>query len=285
MSRIVGIVLVGLMILLGLGILIPFIGRSRTMSDRIVSQDNLRRIGFSTAHASLPNQPPPLNAQDFFPAGTVQQPLPVEERLSWMILLLGTIGSDALEGANPNPISKKPNPFQDVMASIDLQSGWNSERNRPLSRKKVRYFLCPSNVPQWGPEDPAPTQYVGIAGLRREPEKLTLPDGEKNAGVFQYDAPTPVSSIKDGTSQTIAFSETNFQIGPWMAGGFSTVRGIDPDLNTYFGVGSPLGGLHLGGANVGMADGSVRFLSDKIDPVVFRAMCTINGNETGFERE
>ena len=39
------------------------------------------------------------------------------------------------------------------------------------------------------------------------------------------------------------------------------------------------GGVHPGGCLFGMADGSVRFISDKVDPQAMEAIMTINGRE------
>ena len=41
----------------------------------------------------------------------------------------------------------------------------------------------------------------------------------------------------------------------------------------------PLGGLHPGGFLVGMADGSVRFIKESINPQVLRALFSRNGGE------
>jgi prepilin-type processing-associated H-X9-DG protein len=51
-------------------------------------------------------------------------------------------------------------------------------------------------------------------------------------------------------------------------------------VSTYIGPGRPFGGLHHGsGANVAFADGSVRFISQTIDPRVFEAVSTISGGK------
>ncbi len=73
--------------------------------------------------------------------------------------------------------------------------------------------------------------------------------------------------------------ETTRNHGVWTAGGASSVRGVDPETRPYIGHKRPFGGYHPGGANVLMADGSVRFVRETIDPRVFEAISTIAGGE------
>ncbi|MGD9857842.1 MAG: DUF1559 domain-containing protein [Planctomycetaceae bacterium] len=40
-----------------------------------------------------------------------------------------------------------------------------------------------------------------------------------------------------------------------------------------------IGGPHRGGVHVGLADGSIRFVSENIDPGVMEALVTISGGE------
>jgi prepilin-type N-terminal cleavage/methylation domain-containing protein/prepilin-type processing-associated H-X9-DG protein len=117
-------------------------------------------------------------------------------------------------------------------------------------------------------------------------------------GVFQYENSISISAIKDGTSNTIAFGESanslipvsqgRYGYGIWPYAGFfpgesgwlATMMGVNPQrrfaLNQlqyicYVTPGSPyaipmsIASQHPGGANVGMADGSVRFLKESIN--------------------
>ncbi len=67
------------------------------------------------------------------------------------------------------------------------------------------------------------------------------------------------------------------QLGPWAAGGQATVRALTakPYVNgpDGFGSGQP------DGMFVGMADGSVRFISKDIDPSLLERLATIHGGE------
>jgi hypothetical protein len=286
MSRWVGVIIVLLLVLLATGILIPVIFRARTLSDREVCREHFRRISFSSFHACLPNAKPPAIRQDRFPSGTIFSPqLAPEDRLSWFPMLLTSLGQDPLVGENPKPAKvKKQAAILDLLPQIDLQKPWNVGSNQEVAKKRITIFLCPGNVPNVG-EGYAVTQYVGMAGLGPDVAKLSLDDAGVRAGIFRYDTPTRVSDIRDGTSQTVAFMETNNSLGPWMQGGPSTVRELLPNQVPYFGVGRQFGGLHVGGTNVGMADGSLRFFTESTNWDVFRAQCTIAGRENVFGSE
>ena len=74
-------------------------------------------------------------------------------------------------------------------------------------------------------------------------------------------------------------AETSRGIGCRLQGGPATVRGLDPAHNLYIGPRRQFGGLHDGTTVVAMADGSVRVLSESLDPKVFEALSTIAGGE------
>ena len=75
-------------------------------------------------------------------------------------------------------------------------------------------------------------------------------------------------------------SEASGQFGPWISGGNATIRSLTkkPYINGPDGIGGP----YRGGVNVGLADGSVRFVSENIDPVTFERLSTMaDGQEIG----
>ena len=74
-------------------------------------------------------------------------------------------------------------------------------------------------------------------------------------------------------------AETTFANGPWTAAGPATMRGLDTKRQPYIGAGRQFGGAHSAGALVAFADGSVRFLPDRIDPNILEAIATIAGSE------
>jgi hypothetical protein len=58
--------------------------------------------------------------------------------------------------------------------------------------------------------------------------------------------------------------------------GNSAANGTNNDVGTNF----PLSSGHTGGVNVGMGDGSIRFVRDTIDDVALSAMCTKSNGES-----
>ena len=120
----------------------------------------------------------------------------------------------------------------------------------------------------------------------------SLPADDPRAGFFGYDRRLTRKQLQEthgegktgrgedplarGESRTLAVIETASAIGPWAAGGFPTVRGLDPAQRPYTGRGRPFGGLHRGGFHVLFADGAVWFLRDSIDPEKLEALVPIN---------
>jgi prepilin-type processing-associated H-X9-DG protein len=99
-----------------------------------------------------------------------------------------------------------------------------------------------------------------------------------------------MADITDGLSTTMMVMETNFENGPWGAGGFPTVRGADPEGPDYLGYTGQFGSLHQTEetilfkvypqcSNCLFVDGSVHLLVKPVDSKVFEALATIAGGE------
>ncbi len=139
----------------------------------------------------------------------------------------------------------------------------------------MKTFVC---LEASGGGAPGPvTCYVAMAGLGAD--AASRPAGAPGNGFLGFDRAVSLMSMTDGTSNTVALTETRAGLGPWARGGFSNLRGFDPADVPLAGEGRPFGG-HAGGFNVGMADGSVRFLRGSIEPRQFAAAVTISGGES-----
>lgn len=170
--------------------------------------------------------------------------------------------------------------------------------NLQVLRTSVPMTQCPSNPNQeftnaWGGNqlDICRTlHYYAVAGSS-ELSDIPHPDGtvtyghcNANDGMFFNDSATRRQMVRDGASQTAMLGEVWGQAG---VGSPPEARGMALHAEVYFDW-SPnsnhadpfkAGSFHTGGAHVGMADGSVRFLINGIDLSIMRALGTIYGSE------
>ncbi len=229
-------------------LLLPAVQQAREAARRTQSKNNLKQIGLAM-----------LNYHDVynkFPRGTVENSkLEPEERLSWVVSLLPFIEQAAMYNA------------------IDQKSGWESETNEPLSNIAMPALQNPSQTRPAGM--PGSMDYVAIGGIG--PNAAALPKSDNKAGIFGYDRETRFRDITDGTSNTIAVTDSSDPNPSFMRGGKMSIKSFSqqPYVNGPDGIGSP----HTGGFQVLMADGSVRFVSENIDPSVLEALATMHGGE------
>jgi hypothetical protein len=96
-----------------------------------------------------------------------------------------------------------------------------------------------------------------------------------------YDRATSLDMVKEfGISNTIGVMETHRALGPWARGGWSTLRGFDPDDLPWAGDGRPFGGGHKNITNAGMLDGSVRVISNSMNVKDVSTAIILGGNKT-----
>jgi prepilin-type processing-associated H-X9-DG protein len=141
--------------------------------------------------------------------------------------------------------------------TIDMAKPWNNPSQKQAFTTKISVYEVPKpDLPREDPSGYALSHYAANQHILGGTRKLKLDE------------------ITDGTANTILAGEAAGNYKPW--GHPRNWR--DPALGinaTPDGFGSPW----PGGANVAMADGSIKFLSDKIAPEVLRALATPAGNE------
>lgn len=278
MNKRVGAVLVAGIAIFFVGFLLVFINRSRADNERLSCMNNIREQGmFAAEMAMLADQQKqeklPVSIPGEIPAGTiVREGVFPEDRLSWIAASL------------PYLNQKRQNTVT-LWEALDTKAVWNVEPNLGIGQNRLVTFICPGqsfedNTPRFH------TDYVGIAGVGLDAAGLSVwPTIPPQAGCFRYDSPTPLQLIyeNDGASNTILFAETAWQNGPWIRGGPSTIRGlvIGEKAPKFIGANGQFGGRHPGVTTVGFADGSGRFISDRISPEVFQSMMTFAGQ--GFD--
>ncbi len=229
-------------------LLLPAVQQAREAARRTQSRNNLKQIGLA-----LHNYHDTFNE---FPAGTVAGPEKPEDRLSWMVGLLPYLDQA---------------PLHNQMAPKGTLADAANVAARPVD---IQIFLHPNAVPD--PNiDGGRTDYAGVAGLGADGP--TLKKGDKKAGAFGYNEARGIRDFTDGTSNTVMVGEVKVNRGPWIQGGPGTIRPLvqQPYINGAEGFGSN----STGGCHFLLADGSVRFISENIDPAVMEALVTIGGGE------
>ncbi|MEO1994860.1 MAG: DUF1559 domain-containing protein, partial [Planctomycetaceae bacterium] len=227
-------------------LLLPAVQQAREAARRSQSKNNLKQLMLAMHNYH--------DVYNGFPQGTVpNEQLKPEQRLSWMVSLL---------------------PFVDqapLYDQIDQKQGWESKLNQDWTTMQVQTFLHPSNPKTKTETGLGATHYVGIAG--HGPNAASLPLRAPGVGIFGYNRVTRMRDITDGTSNTLAISEASDPFNSWMAGGKATIRGFSrkPYVNGPDGIGGP----SVGGFNAGLADGSVRFLSQNIDPTILERLAAM----------
>jgi hypothetical protein len=273
MGRRVAIIGFALLVLIAVGIVLTYIPKARLQANLKASQNNLRELALFAAHHSNPEADLKRDPSKFptqIPPGTVPLPdVPVENRLSWVV------------GVLPGLDQKKQN-TEELLTRLDRTKPWTAEPNQQVGRTRLVVMLCPEKPPEAPADGPGVTSYVGIGGLGSN--AAALPPGSPKSGAFRYDGPTSFDRVTDGLGQTLLFGETRHEVGPWLRGGVSTVRGLDdapgaPPLVGEQGVGQ-FGGYFPGGANFALCDGGVRTFSPRTTPAVLLGFATVAGKGT-----
>jgi len=133
---------------------------------------------------------------------------------------------------------------------------WDSPHNLAIAKQMPREFLCPSDTGAGEGE----TSYVMITG------ENTIGGTPDSSGV------TP-RQITDGTSNTIMIVEVHGLKIPWTEPRDITVDELLQRVRS----GGRIG--HVATFNVGMADGSVRPLPNRIDAETLRRLAIINDGQ------
>jgi prepilin-type processing-associated H-X9-DG protein len=222
----------------------PAFFRGRPDHAKLGCASNLRQMGLGIAQY--------VNVYGLYPPGTIPNPnLPLDRRLGWGMPILPYL--DEIER------SKTP----DEMARL----AWDDPACADLVEHPPGISYCRLTK----------TSYLAIAGLGLDAP--ALPTQHPRAGIFGDDRRVTPADLKDGSAHTMMLAESDSTQGPWFAGGRHTVRGLDPANQPYIGQNRQLGGNHPRGANVLMADGSLKFVSESIDPKILEALSTIGGGE------
>jgi uncharacterized protein (TIGR03067 family)/predicted Zn finger-like uncharacterized protein len=238
--------------------------------------------GETTWHSLASRFPSVLNDKKAFPRGTIERELkadryglafPPEQRVSFLADLLPFLGKGGLRSTIKG--DKLP---------------WYAKENLTAAESWIPEFLVPY-YPQtsWRAYHPlaegkvlGATNFVGLSGLGLDSARFdpTNADHAKKIGITGYGWGSTKAEISDGLSNTIYLIQAPPGLRrPWIAGGGATIMGVDDQAANPV-----LDFVHQSqdkkrGTYVLMADGSVRWVTESIDPKVFKGMVTRAGGE------
>lgn len=189
--------------------------------------------------------------QGQFPAEhPAARPLPADERLGWLAVL-----ASASEPAGPQPQWDRP-----VLDPL----------NARFVRRRMPLFLNPLLADAAVEGLPA-THFVGVAGVGADAARL--PKSHPRAGIFGEGRETRIEDVRDGLSHTLLVLGAAGRPAPWSAGGERTIRPLTQE--PYVGGADGFGTGQPDGMFVLLADGSTRFLSREVEPVILRRMAAM----------
>jgi prepilin-type N-terminal cleavage/methylation domain-containing protein len=275
-----------------IGLLVPAVQKVREAANRTTCQNNLKQLGLAM-HSHHDNKKI-LPAGDGYQAGG--------KRRSWMVPLL--------------PFVEQDNRFKQIDMSLSqLSTTINASgvSNRSVIQQLLPIVVCPTHASdrQLTRTDDASgillnlTDYASNVGDHVNnagtgaPNPPYPPYGNGSTGpqntrgvITRYGFAAKFAEITDGLSNTFILGEVVPQWCNWMDWGhqsFATTAFPINHRNKDFEAGVLLPNDHIncivfrskhpGGAQFLLGDGSVRFISDSVNYVAYRAMASRSGGE------
>jgi len=281
------LLVVASIVLLLAGLLLPALERARDSARRVQCRNNLRQIGLAL-HAYQ-------STSCCYPPGWVlEQPVRASSRngWGWLAMLLSTAGE------------------QPTYNQINFSCHLADEANRTARLTVIEWFLCPAERATRHVVFYRRGQSAGLESLREQAE--SVPPGRpmlvvaaaSYAGVFGTFDPDDCHRAADGTfgqnrgrrpeefvdglACTAVVGERSARRLPTTWTGMHQDEVEGPERVVGFMQDGPnrpgadeaeFSSRHHGGVHLLFADGSVRFISDRIDVEVYRALATVAGGE------
>lgn len=274
-----------------IALLLPAVQQAREAARRTQCKNHLKQIGLALHNYH--------DTHSVFPSGWIAVDAGVPSAHE------GTSGVGW--GAMILPQMEQNNVYQLFNSSRPL----TDPANAAFLRSQVSEYKCPSDpqpnffkLNMEGTTTPIAelpiANYLGVFGpenlddCENSPGNLpVMSDGTcKGSGMFYHNSSVKMRDLTDGTSNTMMTGERKtksdldwFTSWPGMIAegeeAFQRVCGsadhVPNHPATHF---DDFSSHHIGGAQFGLGDGSVRFISENIDGGVYRSLATIQGGET-----
>lgn len=265
------IAIIGILIAL----LLPAVQAAREAARRSQCCNNLNQLGIALHHYEA--------AHEMLPPGVVNAKGPIRNEpagydMSWLVQIL--------------PYIEDGNTFRHV----DFSVGVYDPKNEAVRKVTRSYMLCPSDGHGYRGRREGTDDKIGLASYAGCHHGVEAPIDTTNQGVLFLNSRIASRDVSDGSSFTLMLGEkwlADADLG-WMSGTRATLRntGTLPNATLETGLerrsyrqqrdekpktGDPLyvggfGAWHPGGANFALVDGSVRFMSETIEPSLYQAL-------------
>jgi len=289
-----------------IALLLPAVQQAREAARRTQCKNNLKQIGLALHnYNSTYNRFP--NAKIFDPSATQCQGWIMGNSLSWRVMILPYTDSAPL--------------YNSINMSEWVECRTGTGTISAVRGTIIPAFFCPTDPTDQILNGYAGSNYAGmVADGKGTPNPPVQNSGCVGGGVWHGDNTgglayrgNKISQIVDGTSNTLLVGEvfrgksfynlcagsdlTGQRCFKWYeeSGSCGADTGRPPnskirdevdwqDENTSGQSGPrPVSSKHVGGAQVLMADGAVRFASENVDVIVWRGAGSANGGETGVD--
>jgi prepilin-type N-terminal cleavage/methylation domain-containing protein len=237
-----------------LGLILAAVQRARDAAARAACQDHLRNLGLAALHYE--------NALGRLPPGPVYGPF---------------APLDAPDGVSHGPWAAMLGYLEEnaLASSYRFDVSFDDPANQPAISARVKILECPSAPPDrmanWGNGLGGVTDYEPFIVSSILVDKGYIDKPASYLSPMAGNGMVRITDVTDGTSSTILIAEASGQ--PGMA--WSSPEGL-LSLKLFFG--NPVG-MHWGGSNACMVDGSVHFLSSNMSLRVLGRLATAAGGE------